>query len=75
MNQTLPNDIARCDGRYIELGGSREIFDRTVKLISAGCLNCLRRTAPRPDPYWSMKPPTFEGKCQEKIEPKGNNES
>lgn len=71
MTQTLPNDIARCDGHYIELEGSRRIFDRPVELVSAECLNCLRRTAPRPNPYWSMKPPTFEnGKCPVKIEPK-----
>ena len=27
-------------------------------------------TAPRPDPYWSMAPPAFEGKCPKKIEQK-----
>lgn len=68
MTQTLPDDIARCDGHYIELDRSREIFDRPVELVSAECLNCLRRTAPRPDPYWSMKPPAFEnGKCAAKV--------
>ena len=71
MNQTLPDDIARCDGRYSELDGSRDVFDRNVELISSDCLNCLRRTAPRPDPYWNMEPPDFEsGKCPSKIEPK-----
>ena len=71
MTQTLPNDTARCDGRYTELDGSREIFDRTVELVSVECLGCLRRTATRPDPCWSMNPPTFEnGKCPAKIEPK-----
>lgn len=73
MTQILPNDIARCDGRYTELEGSREIFDRPVKLVSVECSGCLRRTAPRPDTYWNMEPPTFEGKCPKKIEPKENN--
>jgi hypothetical protein len=61
---------ARCAGRYTELEGSREIFDRPVKLVSVECSGCLRRTAPRPDPYWGMTPPAFEnGKCPSKIEP------
>ena len=75
MDNTLPNDTARCDGRYTELGGSREIFDRTVGLVCIECLGCLRRTAPRPDSYWNMEPPTFEVKCPNKIEPKENNGS
>lgn len=74
MTQILPNDYARCDGHYIELDGCREIFDRKVELISSECLNCLRRTAPRPDPCFGMTPPAFEnGKCPSKIEPKENN--
>lgn len=74
MDNTLPNDIARCNGRYTELEGSREIFDRPVRLVSAECSGCLRRTAPRPDPCWGMTPPAFEnGKCPSKIEPKENN--
>ena len=43
---TLPNDIARCNGYYAE--GWRE-----------GCGECLRRTAPRPDPCWMMEPPAI----------------
>ena len=71
MTQTIANDIARCDGRYTELDGSREIFDRTVGLVSVECLGCLRRTATRSDPYWNMEPPEFiSGKCPKKIEPK-----
>jgi hypothetical protein len=54
---TLPNDIARCNGHYAE--GWRE-----------GCETCLRRTAPRPEIYYLMSPPlilAFE--CESLIEP------
>lgn len=66
MDNTLPNDIARCDGRY-------EPIDKRHEMLVKECRNCLRRTAPRHDPYWNMEPPTFEGKCPKKIEPKENN--
>ena len=60
---TLPNDIARCDGDWVEDGedsGWRE-----------GCENCLRRTAPRVGRISRMSPPliiAFE--CEYLIEPK-----
>lgn len=43
---TLSNDIARCPGVGDDTEGWRE-----------GCDDCLRRTAPRPDPVWMMTPP------------------
>lgn len=73
--QTLPDDTARCDGRYTELDGSREIFDRPVKLVSVDCQNCLRRTAQKPEIYSMFEPPAFEnGKCPSKIEQKENHD-
>jgi hypothetical protein len=54
---TLPNDIARCDGYYAE--GWRE-----------GCETCLRRTAPRSEDCQMVAPPpiiAFE--CEFLIEP------
>jgi hypothetical protein len=59
---TLPNDIARCNGDWHEDGadsGWRE-----------GCETCLRRTAPRPEYVWMITPPpiiAFE--CEYLIEP------
>jgi hypothetical protein len=56
---TLPNDVARCNGVGNQENGWRE-----------GCEHCLRRTAPRPDPFWIMSPPdiiVFE--CEYLIEP------
>lgn len=68
MTNTLPNDIARCDGRYTELEGSAKILDRTTALVDIECSNCLRRTAKRPNPCWNMQPPELEdGKCPAKI--------
>lgn len=60
---TLSNDIARCNGVGSDQDGWRE-----------GCEHCLRRIAPRPDPYWMMEPPAviaFE--CEGLIEG-GNND-
>lgn len=61
---TLPNDIARCNGEWIEDGedsGWRE-----------GCETCLRRTAPRHDECWMMiaPPPIIAFECEFLIEPK-----
>ncbi len=56
---TLSNDIARCPGVGDDTEGWRE-----------GCDDCLRRTAPRPDPVWVIEPPSvivFE--CESRIEP------
>lgn len=55
----LANDIARCPGVSNDADGWRE-----------GCEDCLRRTAPRPDPAWWMTPPAvivFE--CESRIQP------
>ena len=62
MSESLPNDIARCNGMWVEDGehsGWQE-----------GCEKCLRRTAPRPNEYWMISPPliiAFE--CEFLIEP------
>lgn len=55
----LANDIARCPGVSNDADGWRD-----------GCDDCLRRTAPRPDPAWVMEPPkviVFE--CESRIQP------
>ena len=64
MIEFLPNDIARCNGMWIEDGdyhsGWRE-----------GCETCLRRTATRPELVTMIAPPpilAFE--CEYLIEPK-----
>lgn len=59
---TLANDVARCDGEWVEDGadsGWRE-----------GCETCLRRTAPRPQ-YCSFisPPPIIAFECEYLIEP------
>ena len=60
---TLPNDIARCNGDWHE--------DGEDSCWREGCETCLRRTAPRPDDCWMMTPPpiiAFE--CEYLIEQK-----
>jgi hypothetical protein len=61
MNK-LPNDIARCNGEWVEDGadsGWRE-----------GCETCLRRTAPRPECYSLIEPPAILAfECEHLIEP------
>ena len=60
---TLPNDIARCNGDWHE--------DGEDSAWREGCETCLRRTAPRPDNYWMIAPPpiiAFE--CEFIIGPK-----
>jgi hypothetical protein len=61
--QTLPNDIARCEGwSYVEDG---EIHWRE------GCETCLRRTAPRMIYYPTMHPPAIIAfECEYLIEPR-----
>jgi len=57
---TLPNDIARCDGEG----------DASLAEWREGCETCLRRTAPRPEHVWMIAPPpiiAFE--CEFLIEP------
>lgn len=59
---TLPNDIARCDGDWIEDGADSGWTE--------GCETCLRRTAPRPERVQMIAPPkiiVFE--CENLIEP------
>ena len=59
----LPNDIARCNGEWIEDGedsGWRE-----------GCEDCLRRTAARVGHYVFIATPAIIGfECEYRIEPK-----
>ena len=60
---TLANDVARCNGEWIEDGdyhsGWRE-----------GCEECLRRTAPRPEYYSLIDPPAILAfECEYLIEP------
>jgi hypothetical protein len=57
---TLPNDIARCEGvGSIEDG----VYWRE------GCEHCLRRTAPRPDRVVMMSPPLIIAlECEYLIE-------
>lgn len=60
--KTLPNDIARCDGEWID--------DGDHSCWREGCETCLRRTAQRPEEVWMMSPPpiiAFE--CEFLIEP------
>lgn len=55
----LSDDVTRCDGKIGSEG------------LSAECLTCARRTAPRPWHFWMMNPPKFEnGTCKERIEEK-----
>ena len=59
---SLPNDIARCNGVGFADGNYGEWRE--------GCETCLRRTAPRPDRVWMISPPpiiAFE--CEYLIEP------
>jgi hypothetical protein len=56
---TLPNDIARCNGDGSDAEGWRE-----------GCERCLRRTAPRPEhPIIIAPPPIIAFECEYLIEP------
>lgn len=59
---TLPNDIARCNGEWIEDGDD--------SCWNEGCETCLRRTASRPKMVNMILPPliiAFE--CEYLIEP------
>lgn len=59
MSESLPNDVARCDGVGSDGEGWRE-----------GCETCLRRTAPRPERVWMMGPPAIIAFwCEYLIEP------
>ena len=61
MSQTLPNDIARCNGVGSDAEGWRE-----------GCETCLRRTAPRKGLFRGMLPPAIIAfECEYLIEPNG----
>ena len=58
-DETLPNDIARCNGERID-GDWRE-----------GCEGCLRRTAPRIGRINMIAPPPItDGECPHLIEPR-----
>jgi len=59
---TLPNDIARCNGMWIEDGDHSDWRE--------GCEDCLRRTSTRPERVLIISPPpiiVFE--CEFLIEP------
>ena len=59
MSQTLPNDIARCNGVGSDAKGWRE-----------GCETCLRRTAPREGLFSVIEPPSIIAFwCEYLIEP------
>lgn len=59
---TLPDDIARCDGDWIEDGADSGWQEN--------CETCLRRTAPRPEaPNMILPPPIIAFECEYLIEP------
>lgn len=63
MSETPPNDIARCNGMWIDDGDHSDWQEN--------CETCLRRTAPRPERVLMISPPliiAFE--CEYLIEPK-----
>jgi len=63
MNQTLPNDVARCNGMWIEDGDHSD--------WRKGCETCLRRTALRQGECWAITPPPIiTYRCEFLIEPK-----
>ena len=60
--KTLPNDIARCDGDWIE--------DGEESGWRIGCLYCLRRIATRPERVlMTAPPPMIVFECEYLIEP------
>lgn len=60
---TLPDDIARCDGFFPNDGDHSDWRE--------GCETCLRRTAPRPEnPLMISPPPIIAFECEYLIEPK-----
>lgn len=60
---TLLDDIARCDGEWVEDGAD--------SCWREGCETCLRRTAKRPKYYSAIKPPAIIAfECEYLIEPK-----
>jgi hypothetical protein len=63
---TLPNDIARCDGTHDGIGDGDGMLG-----WREGCETCLRRTAPRPEYYFTMiaPPPIIAFECGYLIEP------
>ena len=59
---TLPNDIARCDGDWVEDGEDSGWMP--------DCEHCLRRTAPRPERVdMILPPPIIAFQCEYLIEP------
>jgi len=59
---TLPNDIGRCNGEWIEDGDHSDWRE--------GCENCLRRTVPRTDGCEMIEPPAIIAfECEYLIEP------
>lgn len=59
-NERAPKRHSTCNGLGSDDEGWRE-----------GCETCLRRTAPRPDHVWMIKPPAIIAfECEFLIEPK-----
>ena len=55
----LADDVGRCNGVGSDDEGWRE-----------GCETCLRRTAPRPEPFWKITPPAIVAfECEFLISP------
>ena len=62
VKNTLSDDIARCDGEWVEDGAD--------SCWREGCETCLRRTAKRPKYYSAIKPPAIIAfECEYLIEP------
>ena len=60
---TLPNDVARCNGVWIEDGDHSDWRE--------GCEGCLRRTAPRYERFTQIFPPAILAfECEYLIEPR-----
>ena len=58
----LPNDVARCNGEWVEDGAD--------SCWREGCETCLRRTSPRPEYYSLIDPPAILAfECEYLIEP------
>ena len=60
--RNLPNDVARCNGVWVEDGIYSEWRE--------GCETCLRRTSKKPEYYSLIDPPAILAfECEYLIEP------
>ena len=63
MNNTLPDDVARCDGLFYAI-------EKSKVALQYECKTRLRRTAPRGEMVWVIKPPIMRAdKCMYHIHP------